>query len=317
MPMILLEGPDGGGKTTVAKTLFSQYQHQHNGPPPKGSPADTFWWQLEGLMPRMPEVFQRPPVKNNHWIVDRNWPSEQIYHRFAGRPHIFNPLAQRMFERYMLSVDGVVVICLPPYDVAYETWRRRADAGLELLTEDEQFATMYEFYSSWWTTTSLPVFTYDYTRPEDDLFLDCIAHASVINPAPGIVYGNPAARILIVGEQYNVRARPQGPHIPFVGTGRNGFWLAHQLELLGIPESELAWVNAVQPDGRWTQLDVSKFNFDLAIALGSTAKDWVYEQRAIRNWLAFPHPAFWTRFKSKEQYPLLDHKVYLRELAGV
>jgi hypothetical protein len=311
--MILLEGPDGGGKTTVAKTLFSRYSYQHNGPPPKGSPADTFWWQLEGLHPQV------VPSAYNEWIVDRNWPSEQIYHRFAGRPHVFHPFAQRMFERYMLSVDGVVVICLPPYDVAYETWRRRADAGLELLTEDDQFATMYEFYRSWHESTCLPVFTYDYTQDTDFALTNGVGfyHVGKPNPAPGIVYGNPAARILIVGEQYNVRARPQGPHIPFVGTGRNGFWLAHQLELLGIPESELAWVNAVQPDGRRTEFDLGAFNFDLAITLGATAKNWVYFQRTIKNWLAFPHPAFWTRFKSKEQYPLLDHKVYLRELAGV
>ena len=316
MPVILFEGPDGGGKTQTAKEAFPRYTYKHNGPPsPEFTKVDTFWWQLAGLLP---PVTHDPQVAK--WTVDRNWPSEQIYHRFAHRPDVFHPFAHRMFERYMLAHQGVVVMCLPPYNVAYETWRRRADEGKELLTEDEQFATMYEFYCNWWQTTSLPVVDFDYTAQSyEDLEIVVDAAQGSPNPAPGVLWGNPDASLLIVGEQYNVDpATWAGPYIPFVGTGRNGFWLSHQLDLLGLPESELAWINAVQPNGKATSLDLEVIEgFDVVIALGGVAMKWARKHYHGPNLLTAPHPAFWSRFHSKEPWPLLEHTLLLRDYANV
>jgi hypothetical protein len=317
MSVILVEGPDGGGKTQTAKTIFKSHTYQHNGPPPAGSPADVFWWQLEGLLPKHPCAKDAP----QQWVVDRNWPSEQIYHRFAGRPHVFHPMAQRMFERYMLANRGVVVMCLPPYGVAYEYWRKRADEGKELLVEDAQFATMYDFYKSWQRTTSLPTIEYDWTIEGPKKLQQYYHHHREYlseNTAPCVLYGNPAAHILIVGEQYNIKKRPLGPHIPFVGTGHNGFWLTQQLEMIGLRERDLAWVNAIQPDGSVTPTDiVAKSSTRVIVALGEIAHRWA-QQAQPRNGcklLAAPHPAYWARFKSKEQYPLHEHALFLHEVA--
>jgi hypothetical protein len=326
MSLVLLEGPDGGGKTTLAKQL-TEYTYVHNGPPPRGaSPAETFWWQLQSLMaPHKQQnisasAWYNGPVTN--WVVDRSWPSDQIYHRFTGRPNVFHPYAQRMFERYMFANEGVVVLCLPSFATAYRTWSVRAEQGLELIKDEHDFATMYYFYKSWARTTSLPVVIYDYERNDVEWLRSALSfhrqHIPRDNKALGIVYGNPAAKILIVGEQYNVKARPQGPHIPFVGTGRNGFWLSQQLELMGLTERDLAWVNACQPDGSTTKrADVLRAmpGLRVAVALGSIAGEWVRNSTFIKHWINVPHPAYWARFRAYKPWPLLEHRMYLQEVA--
>lgn len=310
MSVILVEGPDGGGKTHVAQHVFAKagYSYQHNGPPEKGwSPAEIFWWQLRGLQ-----------GETTQWVVDRNWPSEQIYHRFAHRPNVFHPFAQRMFERYMLAHQGVVVMCLPPYGVARDAWKTRAEAGQELITDERDFATMYAFYSAWRSTTCLYVDNYDWTAEGPRVLrerLEQHTRYAPENPYPGIVYGNPGANILVVGEQYNVNGRPEGPHIPFVGTGRNGFWLAEQLEIAGLKESDLMWVNCLSPRGVKESPElITKLQPRVILALGKVAATWAQLSGSAKV-LEVPHPAFWTRFHGKEVYPLQYHALFLREVA--
>ena len=312
MSVILVEGPDGGGKTHTAQNVFKKYVYQHNGPPPGVQLSDLFWWQLEGLLPRDTDK------NRNNWVVDRNWPSEQIYHRFAGRAHVFHPMAQRMFERYMWANRGLVVMCLPPYGVAYDFWRERAEAGKELITDERDFATMYDFYKTWKLSTSLSVIDYDWTVNGPRWLQQYVHHQLEYrreNPCPGVVYGNPDASIMIVGEQYNVNGRPQGPHIPFVGTGRNGFWFTQQLEMIGLSERDLMWTNAFTPNGLKNSPEIiTKLKPRIIIALGNTAAAWSVFSRDTKL-ITVPHPAYWARFKSKEQYPLHEHAFFLRESA--
>lgn len=324
MTVILVEGPDGGGKTYTAKNFLHKYAYQHNGPPPKGTPSDTFWWQLEGLLPKTTQTTRINASAfytqlSTNWVVDRNWPSEQIYHRFAGRPHVFHPMAHRMFERYMLANRGIVVMCLPPYKVAYDAWDARRREGRELIEKEEDFATTYEFYKTWRLTTSLPVIEFDWTKNGPGWLEQCIynqlEYYSKANPLPGVVYGNPGAHILIVGEQYNTNGRPQGPHIPFVGTGRNGFWFTQQLEMIGLTERDVAWVNAKTPKGLPVSPEVSvKLGSRVIIALGHVAAAWSRFNNTAKV-IEVPHPAYWARFHAKDEYPLHEHALFLRETA--
>lgn len=155
--LILLEGPDGGGKTATARSsAFADCVYKHNGPPIGTTQIERVEWQLAGLKPV-------PGAK--HTVVDRSWPSEQIYHKFADRPDVFSAPIHQLFDEFMSWHAGVIVICLPPYEVARRTWRERADQGKELLTKEMQFREMYDFYKNygeWWPTYT-PVVYYDFT----------------------------------------------------------------------------------------------------------------------------------------------------------
>lgn len=328
--LALFEGPDGGGKTTAAKALATrgeEWFYQHNGPPvfdamtSAAQQRQIFWWQLQNLVPKAAGTMGT--------LVDRSWPSEQVYHRFTGRPDTFDPFVHRMFERYMWSVGGVVVMCLPPYHVTYANWRRRVAEGAELITEDVNFATMYEHYASW--RTSLPFVRYDYQQCDAaclDAALATLGAQTFDNPLPGTVFGNPGARILVVGEQYNAHANhPEGPFVPFCGTGNNGRWLANQLELATIPESQLAWCNAIDPRGVKTDLSVIRqlANITAVLCLGEIAHKWggeaVHYTRTMGRRrppvMKVPHPAYWTRFHAHDPEPWMPEPVLYHLRAAI
>ena len=308
MTLLLLEGPDGGGKTTLAKTVLKDYAYQHNGPPPwTGMAADksvakrneVFWWQLGNLVPK---------DATGRTVVDRSWPSEQAYGRVLDRPLVFHALAQRMFERYMLSVGGIVVLCLPPFHVARAAWKDRVNEGRELLNEEWQFAEIYAMYERW--RTCLPVVDYDYSRDDDELLLDGIDQETLVpNPHPGILFGNPQAKILVVGEQSNLKWNEAGLHFPFIGPSRNAVWLAAQFERMAIPESAIAWINALQPDNRPTPAAVVGATVEVIVALGHTATRWAIQNgEHCHQLISVPHPAYWTRFNANDDtWPLHEH----------
>lgn len=325
--LALFEGPDGGGKTTAARALAgAAFAYQHNGPPvfdadatDAAKRAQIFWWQLKALVPREHGAAGT--------IIDRSWPSEQVYHQFAGRPDTFDPLTHRMFERFMLAHNGVVVMCLPKYATAHANWERRVRAGEELVTDVADYATMYEHYRDW--TTTLPHVYFDYERESvGDLtkMLVAAGEATYDNPDPGTIYGNPGARILVVGEQYNhVANSADGPFVPFAGAGTNGRWLANQLELMALTEADLAWVNARTPvTGHATDLAVLGRlpHVSAILALGNVAQRWAAEAMhyaRLKRGHAYklfsaPHPAYWTRFHADESWPGLQFAAELGAL---
>jgi hypothetical protein len=300
MSVILLEGPDGGGKSTLAATLSNTVYH--NGPPPAGaSKEETFWWQLAGL---------RPELGATPRVIDRNWPSEQIYHRFAGRPNVFNPIIGRMFERYLLSVGGVMVMCLPPYIVAYANWYKRMMEGKELITRDAEFATMYEFYRTY--RSSVPQLHYDYTSAIAPLLA---AHVEIFsprkNPFGSLQVGNPEAKILVVGEQCNVAGLGDHPKLPFIKPNGSSYWLTHELMKAGYSEYELRFMNALKPDGTVMDYPVGRDQPKVILAVGKVAQSWAYGGAAAV--IDLPHPAYWSRFHAGEEYPLHHFRSLINE----
>lgn len=114
--------------------------------------------------------------------------------------------------------------------------------------------------------------------------------------------------VLLVGERPHVARSGQLKHrLPFVSFDGAGCapWLAEQLELAGVPETDLYWVNAYDALGVPTD---PAFVRDLqprkVVALGKQAAEWCRD--AGLSFVEVPHPQFWKRFKSGEPYPLLD-----------
>lgn len=119
---------------------------------------------------------------------------------------------------------------------------------------------------------------------------------------------NAPDKILLVGD----RPGPSAPkdqyyhHTPFYSTKHCSGWLNTQLELEGIPEDKLVWINSANEVGLYYDPNTVKhIHAKHIIALGVRANAWLLKNN-IENVIKADHPQFWKRFRNKHRYPLLD-----------
>ena len=122
-------------------------------------------------------------------------------------------------------------------------------------------------------------------------------------------FKNERSVIAIIGE------KPSGPSplnrsYPFNDTVGCSGWLNNLLALNKIKEDKLFWVNAINLDGSENDpAMIQELNPKQVICLGKVAEKWAKKNEW--DYVSFPHPQFWKRFKSKEPYPFIE---YLKQL---
>lgn len=146
-PIVVLEGPDMSGKTTLADTIVNRF----------GARRIHATYRFKDKMDLYHRaVFERAlkMAKDTPVVIDRWWPSEVVYARaFRGRsPWPRNP---RHFDRMGREVGAQYVFCLPANRDQYvEAWsegraKRYADKPWALKgrveAEDNQ-AKVYDLY---------------------------------------------------------------------------------------------------------------------------------------------------------------------------
>lgn len=114
----------------------------------------------------------------------------------------------------------------------------------------------------------------------------------------------PGAKILIVGDcpAPSADADPQGQFTPFGALWNCSLFLNTGLHVNGIPEEQLAWVNAADSEGVLTNREILNGDWQTIIALGGNAEKWV--KQFGKTCIKFNHPAYHTRFKSGTPYGL-------------
>jgi hypothetical protein len=102
--------------------------------------------------------------------------------------------------------------------------------------------------------------------------------------------------------------RPDDPEYhftPFSALWNSSLYINLALHNAGIPEEALAWVNAVDWQGKAVSYDVLDHDWELVICLGGKAEAWLKKSpRPLSPAIKVHHPAAWKRFHSKETYPL-------------
>lgn len=157
--LVILEGPDGSGKSTLASTLKAQYNaevvHHHAY---KGYNSEelmkTF---LESLLPVLCS-------ERNNLILDRCWVSEEIYaEEYRNeKPRITEWQSDRLNLITRLC-KSVLVLCVPPYDIAFRNWSDPTRD--ELVKDHKDYEAVYHRYkNSQFYRPGIPTFTYDYTK---------------------------------------------------------------------------------------------------------------------------------------------------------
>lgn len=164
MALVIFEGVDGAGKTTVARryaeatgsryVAFKEY-------PQLGAGYNRMYLEamLLAIMGYTDMVFDRS------WLSE--WPYADAYRNGQRR---LTTTAQRVLERAALACGACVVLCNPGLEAIEASYKQRKDS--EMLKSIDQVRQVYNAYSS--LSTALPVVHYDYTaypEAEGDIHL--------------------------------------------------------------------------------------------------------------------------------------------------
>lgn len=293
----IFEGPDGSGKTTAAMAYVNKIggRYVHCGPFPS----------VRTGLPRLyVEVMLPALLGYDHVVMDRSWLSEPIYGRaFRGGQNRVRVPEQRMLERVAWRCSPVVVNC--EVDLATATKAFKSRLNQEMLDTTAQLAEVHAAYEDLKTSLNMVSFDYRHDSPDD---LDASLLMMRPRKARGEAFGNPSAKVLLVGERFSNHQNDdpllQAPFVSFSSVGCSR-WLATLLEAAGIGEDRLMWTNA---DSLMAFNEESPLPQHI-IALGTVAHDELSKLNLEHAY--FAHPQGWKRFHAREPYPFIE---YLKEL---
>jgi len=314
--IVILEGADGTGKTTLARALETHYgaAYIHGRYYPRAWP-----YHLAMLRAACRESQKRLVV------VDRHWISEAIYGRVYRGVGEHLALA-RMFYRIWYRFGALYVICAPPSEVVQENFLQLKDKRKEQYAD--RMGEVNDRYLRLYTgeTDVSPLVDEDYVdqltrigmhkRPERWMHYDyrlfkhqhglqniCEAIVWKIRVirnnswSPGLDYGiwnfagNGYGKTLLVGDALNAGDGRRGVYWPFTANVNSSVYLCRALHALAVDEDDLAFVNVNDHEGlpisdnhRWKhgQLRI--------VALGNNARDGLKEYITEEQMVIIRHP---------------------------
>lgn len=303
--IIILEGPDGAGKTTLSEALRQRLQSDRmvhvvkHGPYKGVASEDLCRIYFRAMTPAL--------TFNDHVIMDRSWLSEPIYGEvYRNGDNRIDMPRRRMLERAALSRGAVVIHCQPDFDVCAKAFSSRTED--EYLDNLAQLKQVYDGYETLAQRTALPTIHYDYTLDSIDDVLDKLKHLTIENKASGggaFKEGN----ILMLcdrGPRTNVRASAVViPFINFLDNDGPSRMLATTLEQEGVNEDKMYWINTQTYQGVPTdpsfikQLKPSKI-----FALGNNAYTWALNNNV--NAIKLPPPLHHMQHYAEQPYMIME-----------
>lgn len=164
---IIVEGPDGGGKTTLAKKLADAYGMAYTRPPegvlssskgPQGGGALLEWWN---------DQLAKGP---RHVVYDRCFfISDPIYQQAqVDRPLLSESsrLAQGIMRLW--NLEPIIIFCLPPFEYQLANVKKSERDRLEGVGDKalEKISNQYWAYYAMWSNALFDnAILYDYTDP--------------------------------------------------------------------------------------------------------------------------------------------------------
>lgn len=302
--VIILEGPDGGGKTTLAKKLVSEgFEYRHEGPPPVGTDLIAHYLRI------LNDSLESP----NNVVHDRLWLGERIYGPVARGVDRIGPMGQVLFERLHRSKYIDQYICSPGYELAKVNYGEKIKEKDDYLKCFDNWTSVYSAYQHHVSTSSIKEFNYSKDSWESILHRP---EGEIQRTLPKGTIGSSDAKYLFVGD------RPNHPSIdvPFFAlTGSSGY-LNSAITALDLGEENLAFSNATSPKGEIHSLStiVRRLpKLEHIFLMGNVAKQWYMDQRIkeeSRHCRAHlvPHPSYLKRFRGHNPEVMAD--IFRKEL---
>lgn len=164
--MIILEGPDGGGKTTLAKRLAADLQlplHARASDSITGPVVDLYAWTVDDITTWH---------KQNLAIYDRHpLTSEHIYGpavRGNTRPGFEMGNRDIAYMRRYMRRHALIVVCLPPFEVVRENVASEIEQMPGVVENIDHIYECYRMMLHIWPLDS-QIARYDYSAGDDDV----------------------------------------------------------------------------------------------------------------------------------------------------
>ena len=317
--IIVLEGPDAVGKTTLAKAF-----NEHSKDPVKYLHLSYRWKdKIFDYHTAAMKLASRWAYNGYNVLIDRWWPSEACYATVYrnGSPW---PLQGRMHDRVMLKYGGHYVYCLPDEDTI-KRFEKLKTQREEYADNIDKVCQMYkDLYFGNRTAKdegnfahkmiksggvgSLPyVHMYTINRWGSHLkeyVENVLEHATrwrerqyhkALDPDYHNFVGYlPTAKYLFVGEQ----VRPK-KHMywPFIEYGNSSLHITKSLDELWFNEMEGVWANAYDEKGNPNHdlAEIISFNPKIKVILLGKSAAKVAETFGIKGELIY-HPQWFRRF---------------------
>jgi predicted ATPase len=288
MSVIILEGPDGSGKTTLANHLVNcygfKYEHEKQ---PKAT------WTSRDLFSHYVQTLYRAQRARQPVVLDRHYLGETIYGPVMRNRSLLTAGQVILIERLVRAGGTRVIVCLPPWGTVVANWQAKQ---CDYVTQPEKLRDIYERYLHEFTSSHDQLLeSYDYTRGHE------IMLSSRLKLPPGVI-GSPTADVLLVGERVNTNLTSTDWAF-FAETGSSGF-LNQTIIRAGLTEDRIALVNAFPPHEHDSKnlVDIITHLPKLRhiIALGKTTAR-ACENQGIKH-TTLPHPSYVKRFNVGMDY---------------
>ena len=301
--VLILEGPDGSGKTTLAQYFadIRGFQIIHTGKPEPG----------ENLLVSYATVLNNAILSGKNVVFDRLQLGESIYGPIMRGHDQLGEEGQIILQRIVRAADVKQVICLPPYEVCLANWKKRH--AREYVQDETIYGRIFEEYlllaSKPWLVASTGL--YDYTLDKNPQNVEGAVFFYQGRRLPPEVIGSPTARFLFVGEIAN----QESLDLPWIDLGNSSHFLNTSLWAAGFREEEMAFTNVLRLNK--TRRDIYAIRHQMAagdthhpvvVALGKNAAQHIAPGVATYT---LDHPAYWKRFHSSEP------KVYVELLRRI
>lgn len=284
---VIIEGPDGSGKTTLAKRLCAEqgYEYHHEGPPPSHAVFEHYARLL--VETSSPTVFDRLHL------------GELVYGPLLRGESKLTDYHVMLLNRLMLARGIRLVTCLPRWQTCLANNRAKE----EFIKTEEQLREAYRRWAvTLFDTTTVNQQSYNYTTDRSFSLRE--------RPQlPPTAVGCPWAKVLLIGEQANGSL-----DLPFFGTGASSMFLNTALADAGFGLFEVALVNALDANGRPNNLRAvsTTLGRDVkVVALGKVAEDLADKQR-VPLAARLAHPQYWKRFHHHEREIYVEKLKVLR-----